>query len=160
MFRSIPVGGLLPFKPFARRATPPSIKLPSPRFNNGAPKPGRNGVLSCRLPSNHRLVALSSRAPARDLSPRTTLPQIHLYDQSKHYEIPRRLTRPGGISTPKPRLMTKMTNAGKDHRHIPLIGGGDYFFIAYRTARLNRTAGTGIGRGEKSIRKWEKCVTG
>jgi len=56
--------------------------------------------------------------------------------------------------------MPKMTDAGKDHRHIALIGGGDYFFIAHRTARLNCTAGTGISRCKKPIRKWEKCITG
>src|SRR6478609_8368879 len=55
--------------------------------------------------------------------------------------------------------MPKMTDAGKDHRHLAFIGGSDYFFIAHRTARLNRAAGTGIGRGKKPIRKWEKRVT-
>src|SRR5690349_22685483 len=73
VFRSMPVGGLSQFRLFAQLATPPSIKPPSPRLTNGALTRGSSGVSSCRLPSNHRLVTLSFRAPERDLTTRTSL---------------------------------------------------------------------------------------
>ena len=56
------------------------------------------------------------------------------------------------------RSVAKMPDIRKNHRHVSLINGGDYFFIAHRTTGLNCTAGTSIGGGEKSIGKWEKGI--
>ncbi len=41
-------------------------------------------------------------------------------------------------------LVPEMPDAGEDHRHLAFVSGGDRFFVAHRTARLNRASGAGI----------------
>ena len=54
--------------------------------------------------------------------------------------------------------MAEVAEAGKDHRHIALVGGGDDFGVAHGAARLNGAGRARVGRGDQSIGKWEKCV--
>jgi hypothetical protein len=42
-------------------------------------------------------------------------------------------------------LMPEVADAGKDHRHVPRVGGGDDFFVPNRAAGLNRAARARVG---------------
>ena len=54
--------------------------------------------------------------------------------------------------------MPKVPHASKHHGNATLIGGGDHFFIANRSARLNHARGACIGHRIQPITEWEKSV--
>ena len=56
--------------------------------------------------------------------------------------------------------MPKMADTSEDHRHLALVGSGDHFFIANRSARLNGAGRAGVSGRDESIRKREKGITG
>jgi hypothetical protein len=55
------------------------------------------------------------------------------------------LCRPeGGVYNSVP----EVTDTGEDHCHLAFVGSGDRFFVADRTARLNRGGRSGFGGGD------------
>ena len=46
--------------------------------------------------------------------------------------------------------MAEMADAGKDHRDVAFVGGGDDFFVADRAAGLDGGGGTGFGGGQQA----------
>ncbi len=56
--------------------------------------------------------------------------------------------------------MPEMANAGEDHGHAQLVGGGDHFFVAYRAAGLDDGGGSGLGYGFKAVGERKEGVGG
>ena len=54
--------------------------------------------------------------------------------------------------------MAEVTHAGKDHRDVVLVSSSDDFFVTHRTTRLDNSSGTGLNRGQKTIRKREERI--
>ena len=48
----------------------------------------------------------------------------------------------------------------EDHGHLPLVSGGDDFFIAHGTAGLDGCGGTCFGAGDETIGKREHRIGG
>ena len=54
--------------------------------------------------------------------------------------------------------MAEVPDSGEDHGQTKTIGGGNYFVIFYRTARLNNRCCAGGGDCFKSVWKREEGV--
>jgi hypothetical protein len=57
-------------------------------------------------------------------------------------------------------LVPEVTGAGKDHGQAMFVGGGDDFFVAHRTARLDDGLGTGFGQHVDAIAEREEGIRG
>src|ERR1017187_704657 len=60
---------------------------------------------------------------------------------------------------PRPHLVPEVPCAGKNHRDVAFIRGGNHFGTAPCAPGLNRRSSARFPRRNQTIRKREKCVT-
>ena len=56
-------------------------------------------------------------------------------------------------------LMPEVADAGEDHGHAALVGGGDDLGITNRATRLDCSGGTGFGGGNETVGEGEEGIT-
>ena len=64
------------------------------------------------------------------------------------------------LGRPSAILVPEVTDAGEDHRQPLPIGRTDHLVVAHGATRLDDGRGTGLGRGQQSIRKREEGIGG
>src|SRR3954447_25459061 len=56
------------------------------------------------------------------------------------------------------RLVPKVPHASEYHCHLPLVSGGNHFFVPNRAARLNRAGRASFGSGDQPVREGKESV--
>src|SRR2546428_8340583 len=54
--------------------------------------------------------------------------------------------------------MPEMTEAGKNQRHVVLVGGSNHFLVAHGSSRLDSRCNTGFGRLVQAVPERKKRV--